>query len=307
MIKKLIGPPLSPGDTIGIAAPAGQIYDISRFESGLKILHDMGFSVKYPRNLWPGNGYLADTDENRTMEFNRLWGEPEVKAILALRGGYGCLRMVKGIDLQHILRNPKLFIGFSDLTVLHNHITTKTGLVTLHGPVLTSLTDCSKDSLERFYHCLTGNWDHNITPEKIEILRGGEETQGILAGGNLSTLVTTLGTIFDCDWKGKIVVLEDTNEPLYRIDRMLTQLFYAGKFQDVKGILLGDFSHASHLDGIDRLRHHEVIWNRMLELTDHQQTVVWGNFPTGHCPNNITLPIGTTTLLDSRKPQLCFL
>ncbi len=307
MIKKLLAPPLNPGDTIGIAAPAGQISDSSRFDSGLKILHDLGFCVKYPRNLWPGTGYLSDTDENRIAEFNRLWGDPEVKAILALRGGYGCLRMVKGIDLKHILHNPKLFIGFSDLTVLHNHINANTGLVTLHGPVLTSLTDCSRDALERFYHCLTGNWDHNIIPEKLEILRGGVEAQGSLTGGNLSTLITVLGTRFDCDWKGKIVVLEDTNEPLYRIDRMLTQLYYAGKFQDVKAILLGDFSHVSHMDGIDRLRHHEVIWNRMLELTEQQQTVVWGNFPTGHCPNNITLPMGTVALLDSNKPQLRFL
>ncbi len=306
MITKLHAPPLKPGDTIGIAAPAGQISDHARFESGLKILHEMGFHVKYPRNLWPGAGYLSDTDTNRTEEFNRLWIDTEVQAILALRGGYGCLRILNEIDLKHIQRNPKLFIGFSDLTLIHQHINSRAGLVTLHGPVLTSLTDCTRQALERFFYCLKGNWNHHIQSKEIEILRGGDDVTGTLTGGNLSTLLTTLGTPFEFDWKGKVVVLEDTNEPLYRIDRMLTQLYYCGKFEGVAAILLGDFSHSHHTDTIDKIRHHESIWRRVLEVTAQQATTVWGNFPSGHCPENITLPMGAQSLVDSRSAQIHF-
>ncbi len=304
--RQLNIPKLKPGATIGIAAPAGQISDHSRFDAGLRILHEMGFQVKYPRNLWTGTSYLSDTDTNRADEFNRLWADPEIDAILALRGGYGCLRMVNGIDCSQILRTPKPFIGFSDLTILHTYLNYTTGLVTLHGPVLTSLIDCTQEALERFVHCLKGSWQHHITSKKIEILRGGANTKGTLTGGNLTSLLTTLGTPFEFDWKKKVVVLEDTNEPLYRIDRMLTQLYYSGKFEGVAAILLGDFSLSHHSDAIDKMRHHESIWARMLELTDRQNTIIWGNVPTGHCPDNLTLPMGARAYVDNAKAKLTF-
>ncbi len=304
--KELIFPSLNTGDTIGIAAPAGRITDHSRFEAGLHILHRMGFEVKYPRDLWPGSGYLSDSDENRGEELNRLFADPEVKAILALRGGYGCLRMLNRIDCKQIRRTPKPFLGFSDITLLHSYLYSQTGLVTFHGPVLTSLVDCTQESLERFYYCLKGSWNRNITPKNLEILRGGDEVSGSLTGGNLSTLMTTLGTPFEFNWHDKIVVLEDTNEPLYRLDRMLTQLYYCGKFEGVRAILLGDFSLPNHVDTLEKLRHHETIWHRVLKLTDNQKTTIWGNFPIGHCPRNLTLPLGAQVRIDNSRAKVSF-
>lgn len=297
--NRIIAAPLQTGDTVGIIAPAGKIAEIERFQEGIKILKEMGFNVKFPRELWPGDGYLSATDIERGKEFNQLWRDPEVKALLSLRGGFGCLRMLGEVDLKTVKNNPKYFIGFSDITILHTFLTSQADIITLHGPVLTSLVDCTKDALERFHLCLRGKWNHGIAGHGMEILRGKKnKVYGSLTGGNLSSLVTLLGTPFDQSWTGKIVVLEDINEPLYRIDRMLTQLSYAGRLTEASAILIGDFSHQTLIDPIDKLRHHECIWKRILELTHKEQTAVWANFPSGHFSNNMTLPMGAETELD---------
>ncbi len=306
MNKLLLAKPLAPGDTIGIVAPAGQIADKNRFESGIKILAEMGFSAKFPRNQWPGDGYFSDTDTNRALEFNTLWKDPEVKAIIAARGGYGSMRMAKDINLDLIQSNPKLFIGFSDVTLLHSYINNRAEIITLHGPVVTSLTDCTQGALKSLYNCLRGKWNRQIFTQNIEVLRMGSPVKGTLIGGNLTTLVSTLGTAFDYDWQGKILLLEDTNEPLYRIDRMLTQLYFAGKFDQICAIVLGDFSSSHHDDAISKLRHHEFIWKRVLELTQHSSPPVLGNVPFGHYPGNYTFPMGAIGELHSHKPELSF-
>ena len=307
MVDPRIPPPLKPGDTIGIVAPSGQLLDRQRFESGVKVLQDIGFKVRFPQSLWPGSGYLADSDANRAEEFNRNWADPEISAVMAVRGGYGCLRILDRIDMGLIRQIPKLFIGFSDITVLHAFLERETGLISLHGPVLTSLAGSGKPARERFHHCLLGNWHNSITWKTMEILRGGRARQGILTGGNLSSIVSLLGTPFAPLWKDKIVFLEDTNEPLYRIDRMLTQLFYAGCLKDIAGLILGDFSISNNQEPLEKLRHHETIWQRTLELTDQIDVPVWGGFPAGHCSDNLTLPIGARAVMDSDTGTLRFI
>jgi muramoyltetrapeptide carboxypeptidase len=306
MVDILIPPPLLPGDTIGIVAPSGQIQDRQRFVSGLQVLQKMGFQVRFPQSLWPGTGYLADTDAKRADEFNRMWADPEVRALMAVRGGYGCLRILDKIEPHQVRQTPKLFIGFSDITILHSFLQKKAGLVTLHGPVLTSLAGSSKQALERFHHCLLGNWRNEITWKKMEILRGGKQRQGILAGGNLSSIISLLGTPFAPRWKERIVFLEDTHEPLYRIDRMLTQLSYAGRFKDIAGLILGDFSIFDDQDPLQNIRHHETVWQRTLELTAQADIPVWGGFPAGHGKDNLTLPLGSQAVMDSDTGSLRF-
>lgn len=299
--------PLKPGDIIGIIAPAGQIRDRQGFDSGIRLLAEMGFEPRFPRELWPGTGYLADSDANRAEEFNRMWADPEVSALLALRGGYGCLRMAAMIDLQQVRSQPKLLIGFSDITVLHNYLCRQTGLISLHGPVLSSLATSSRDAIERFVQCLRGNWRTPLQIKGVEVLRGDEETQGRLMGGNLSSLLTLLATPFEPDLAGSLLFLEDVGEPLYRIDRMLTQLWLAGKLHHLSGIILGDFSLGPDMEPLEKIRHHEAIWNRVLQLTADTQIPVWGGFPIGHGPANMTLPHGAKTIMDSRNGRLCFL
>jgi len=298
--------PLKKNDTIAIIAPAGQLKEFPPFTKGVKILEEMGFQVKFPRDLWPGVDYLSDNDKNRGLEFNKCISDPEVKGLIMMRGGYGCLRMIDQIDLKLVTLNPKMIVGFSDITILQNFLYERTGLISLHGPVVTSLHDATVSSLEKLYHGLIGNWRTPVAPRNIEVLLAGPSSSGPLIGGNLTSLVTLLGTPFDFSWDGKIVFLEDIDEPLYRIDRMLTQLFLAGKLKNIIGLILGDFSITSFQDDIEKIRYKEHVWTRILEICRDANFPIWANFPHGHCRQNITLPLGATAIMDWKKTSLIF-
>ncbi|MEE4137634.1 MAG: LD-carboxypeptidase [Desulforhopalus sp.] len=299
-------PPIRPGDTIGIIAPAGQLQEPRLFARGVSILQEMGFAVRFPRELWSGCSYLADSDENRSREFNQLVSDPEVKVLLALRGGYGCLRMLGGIDIALFARQPKMVVGFSDITVLQNYLYGQTGVISLHGPVLTSLAGATQVALERFYRALTGGWWERIASSKIEILQDAPNVHAPLVGGNLASLLTLLGTPYECSWRGKIVFLEDTNEAPYRLDRMLTQLWLAGKFDGIRGLILGDFSSGTGTANTDDQRCRETVWQRILEIAGDRSMPIWGNFPSGHCPGNLTLPLGAVAEMAQGTPSLSF-
>ena len=302
----LVPEPLKQGDVLGVIAPAGQIYDRERFENGIRLLREMGFAPRFPRSMWPGGGYLSDRDDCRADEFLRMVDDPEVKGIIAARGGYGCLRMLRHADLEHFGKHPKVFIGFSDITILLNRIALQANVVTFHGPVVTSLATSGKESQERFYHALTGDWRRAIAPAGLEILRAAESAEGPLIGGNLSTLTTLLGTGYDFSYDHSILFLEDVNEPLYKIDRMLTQLALAGKFERLNGVVMGEFTFDSDFNRIELQRYRESIWTRVLELTAANNAAVWANFPVGHAANNLTLPVGTTAVMDCKKGSLRF-
>lgn len=306
MPASLLPTPLRKGDTLGIIAPAGQLYDKDRFTAGVRILREMGFQVSFPRNFWPGTAYLADGDRERTREFNDLLRDSEIKGLIALRGGYGCLRILDKIDLSLVADNAKILVGFSDITILQNYLYEKTGLVSLHGPVVTSLASMTRESLSSLFSCLTGHWSHALGPARLEILQKGSKGKGILVGGNLASLITLLGTRFDCSWDDRIVFLEDTNEPLYKIDRMLTQLKLAGKLDNIAGLLLGDFSSSETVDELEKLRYREAIWSRVLELFSGNGFPIWGNFPSGHCPHNHTFPLGVMALMNNDTGRLTF-
>lgn len=306
MSKIIIPPSLGNGDIIGIAAPAGRVVEPERFEKGIHILREMGFEPLFPRELWPGLGYLADTDANRANELMHMVTSSEVKAIMAARGGYGCLRTLPLLDFTEFRKNPKPVIGFSDLTILLTRIVAQASLVCFHGPVVTSLTDCTSNALERFYYSLTGNFRKAIQVNKGEIIRGGDVARGTLVGGNLSSLMTMIGTPYDPDWNEAILFIEDVNEPLYKVDRMLTQLALSGKLERISGLLIGDFGMNEEFDAISKLRYTEAIWNRILELTGSASFPVWGNCPIGHFSNNLTLPVGLPATMDSDSFTLHF-
>ncbi len=306
MKAPLYPPALQKGDTIGIIAPAGQLQDKGRFTQGVAILQNMGFRVKYPTTLWPGPEYLADSDDNRGAEFNRMVTDEEVNGLISLRGGYGCLRMLDKIDLSLVARNPKILVGFSDITILQNFLYVQTGLVSLHGPVVTSLVGATEDTLASLYDCLTNITSHNLVCEQIEVLRYGASVAAPLIGGNLASLVTLLGTPYDFPWDNKIVFLEDINEPAYKIDRMLTQLHLAGKLENIAGLILGDFSTSTSLDETEKLRYRNAIWDRVLELCPVRAMPIWGNFPSGHCACNLSFPLGLVAEMDSGQASLFF-
>jgi len=291
--QRILPPFLGKGDTIGIIAPAGQIANRDAFWQGIRILQEMGFAVKFPRDLWPGDGYLADCDKNRVKELHELFCDPETKVLLSARGGYGCLRLLAHLDLDLVRQNPKLIIGFSDITILQSFLWQRLGLVSIHGPVLTSLPTLSAGALERFFLTLTGKYDIPVKPGDLEVIKSGRDVSGLLAGGNLASLVSLLGTEFDFSWENHVVLLEDINEPLYKIDRMLTQLHHAGKLKNLAALLLGDFSLADNSgNATGRYRHLEQIWQRVLDLCCNESYPIWTNVPYGHFSGNFAVPLG---------------
>ena len=298
-------PPLAPGDTIAIVAPAGNIHDRLRYMNGCSLLRDMGFQILEQQKEWPGKSFLADDDESRVKEFMAVWCRPDVKAVFALRGGYGSLRIAAQLDLDVIGKHPKFLIGFSDITILLNHIACHANLLCLHGPVVSSLAVCERNSIDRLYHCITGDWHRQLT-EKVEVIRAAPDASGTLMGGNLSSLVTLLGTGLDLDYQDSILLLEDVNEPLYRLDRLLTQFHLAGKFTGVKGLILGDFCSCDDLDRHEQQRTEEFVWKRVSELAADQRVPIWGRFPVGHNRQNIAMPIGAHCTMDSARAALSF-
>jgi len=301
----ILPPPLNKGDIIGLVAPAGPIVHEDQLRQGIRLLRELGFEVKFRRDNWRGRGYLAADDAARAREFNELWADPEVKGLLAVRGGYGCLRMVDGVDMDLVRRVPKIFIGFSDISMLLTAIHRQTGLATFHGPMVTTLPRSDRPSVQAFVQLLTGRPVETIPAEraeagKIEVLLSGS-ARGRLAAGNLATLVHLLDTPYELSWRGRILVLEEVNEAPYRIDRMLTHLHRAGRLQQLAGLILGTF--AGYDDPVN-MATCEDCWQRILELLGQANIPVWGNFPSGHTARNHILPLGIEAEMDSATRTL---
>jgi len=294
--KTILAAPLKKGDTIGIIAPAGPVRNEGDFAAGLKILADLGFKTRYRSDILRHNDFLAGTDQQRLAELHELWRDPEIKGILAVRGGYGCLRLLPDLDFDLIRQQPKMLIGFSDLTVLLSTIQQKTGLITFHGPMLTTLAKSDRDSQEAFFNLLTGKPRSELKIKELEILKGGQAS-GRLLPGNLTSLVHLLGTPWEPNWQDAILVLEDIGEAPYRIDRLLTHLWAAGRLEQIAGLILGDF---------DQCGEREAIWQRVLDLLAHRPIPIWANFPCGHGSRNQILPVGAEVQLDSSAGRLVF-
>ena len=297
-------PPLVPGDTIAVFAPAGAYRDEESFAAGIRILREMGFRVKWPRDMWPGDGHFAATDRERADELHRLMADGETCALIALRGGYGSQRLLPLLDFNALRQYPKYLIGFSDITVLLNQLVDRCSLICLHGPTLCSLVETEAEALKSLYASLTGHGLTTIRPRHLEVLCDGTAS-GIVKGGNLSNLVCLLGTPYDISWDGAIILLEDINEPPHSIDRMLTQLALAGKFDQVAGLLLGDFTQGKERGAEDAaIRYTEMVWQRVKVLVGKHGIPVWGGLGFGHCPNNYPFFLGTAMTMDSDQKRL---
>jgi muramoyltetrapeptide carboxypeptidase len=270
---------------------------VRRLQAGIKLITDMGFAVKVRGPAEPRDGYLADSDARRADHLHALWSDEEVKAVLAIRGGFGCLRLLDRLDWDLFRRNPKFLAGFSDVTVLLNSLQQQAGLVSLHGPVATSLAGSDEQSIAAFFSLLTGDFSEPIKPKGMEILRSEGTGRGRLIGGNLTSLVHLLGTPWDRSWEGCILLLEDTNESMYRLDRMLTQLSLGGRLERLGGLLLGAFDPGGE-DRQASIRLQEEVWARVMELVGPGYPV-WANFPIGHRERNLALPIGMEAVMES--------
>ncbi|WP_028315550.1 S66 peptidase family protein [Desulfatibacillum aliphaticivorans] len=286
--------PLEPGDVVGVAAPAS-CFDADLFEKGLEALRGCGFEVRVPKPAYLRQGYLAGSDQERARAFMELWEDPEVKAVLCARGGYGVLRILPLLDFDRLARTSKVFVGYSDITGLMQALMERCGLPVFHGPVITGLgrNPAHAKSLARR---LSGEWPSEWGLEDPYIITPGSAA-GLLAGGNLATLCHLAGTPFQPDFAGKIVFLEDVGEAPYRIDRMLTHLRLCGMLNGMSGILLGSFYNCGEDGEIRR-----VLADRLGGLG----VPVLGGFPAGHGPENKTFPMGTPVKLDADQASLTF-
>lgn len=292
----IICPPrLKPGDTLGIAAPAGP-FDVGIFNLGMQVLKEMGFGIKVPEDIFKRNGFLAGADRERAAVINRLFTDPAVQGIVCARGGYGSTRLEPFLDWEVIRANPKVFIGFSDITVLHHLIGARCRLVTFHGPMGTTFGQASPDSLRAFREALTLPEPVVIHADPAGVIRAGEG-DGPVTGGNLAMICSLLGTPLQPDFTDRILFLEEVNEAPYRIDRMLWQMKLAGCFQDVSGICFGDFVDC----GAD-----EALTAVIMSHFEGSSFPVLAGFPIGHGRINHTLPIGLGARLTTDPPQLHF-
>ncbi len=299
-----VPPKLKPGDTIGLISPAGPIKEAKQFQKGLEILENMGFQIRHSQLPQANENYLAAGDANRAKEFYDMWSDSQVQALMTTRGGYGCLRMIGLLDMKLLQAFPKLLLGFSDVTVLLNGILQQSGVVSLHGPVVCSLAKLDPLSLDLLRKALLGEMSTYNFANRIEVLRSGN-SQGILRGGNLTTLVHMLGTPWELPVDNTILFLEDTGEALYKIDRMLTQLSLCGKLEKLSGLILGGFDSGKKIN-FTRPDLQEKVWQRVLELTRGMRFPIWGNFPVGHRAENIPMPIGMTANMNSDSSTLLF-
>ena len=276
------------GDTIGILALAGDC-DKAKVELAKKNIESLGYKVKLSKNIYSMDRYLAGSDSEKLDALYSFFKDPDIKLILNARGGYGSIRLINKIDYEIIKSSPKAFCGFSDISALLLMFYKKLGLITYHGPMAcsdfageNSSIACNENTLVNFLKAVNG--------EKLEfngskVYKPGS-AKGVLWGGNISTVVSLCGQDFIPD-EDFIFFTEDLNEPVYKIDKMFSQLFNIKKFaNNCKGVVLGDFLNVDNLEWLDAL------------FMNFEVPTVAG-FKITHQAEKITLPIGAHTVLNN--------
>lgn len=304
--SKLIKPTaLKQGDTVALVSPASPI-NPDKFQNAITNLENMGLKPKYTNAVFSKSGYLAGSDDERLADFHNMIADPEVKAIWCLRGGYGCTRILHKLDYALIQKNPKIIIGYSDITALLLAIFQQTGLVGFHGPVAISEV-FSPFTGSQVAAILFGNTTiPHIIPyqtQSLEKFVAGQEPyvinagkcSGELTGGNLSLLVCLPNTKYAPSYKNKIVFIEDVGEKPYRIDRMLTFLIESTDLRNASGIVLGVFHDCEASDPETSMTLRQVLTDRLGPLN----IPCFYGFTFGHVVDMSTFPIGIKANMDT--------
>lgn len=308
--KKLIRPKrLSQGDTIGLVAP-GFAVSKEKMERMTQFLEKAGFKV-YQSGRIDQHGYFSNTDQERANDLNEMFSNKEVDAILCARGGYGCTRILELLDYHAIEENPKIILGFSDVTALLHAIHQKTGLIGFHGPVGTTIENeyaqqCISALLMDAHSktlinpvALEGTKYEQESVYKRYIISAGQAS-GNIVGGSLTLMCTLIGTPYEIDFTNTIVCIEDVEEKPYRVDRMLTQLLQTKSFKKASGIIFGVCAGCDSEKNEGNFTLEEVIHNRIAPL---KIPSMYG-FSFGHVPHNCTLPIGARANMNTETFNL---
>lgn len=304
---------LKPGDTIGIIAP-GSFISEKELNTCSTNIKKLGFNVYFSGKVLSKYGYLGGTDRERADDVNEMFSNNDVDGIICARGGYGCSRILPLIDYDLIKKNPKVISGYSDITSLLYGIFSQTGLVCFHGPVgVSSFNDFTVDAFSRVVMNpgIAGEFFSKPESEKKENYRiytiVSGKGKGKLVGGNLSVVLSMMGTPYDIDTNGKIIFLEEVGEEPYRIDRMLTQLLQAGKLDKAAGIIMGVFIDCEpekrNTSITNSFSLKEVLFEKLSVL---KVPVIYG-MSFGHVKNKFTLPLGIEAELNTDMQSLTLL
>lgn len=292
---------LKKGDLIGIICPASPVYDPSRIERGVRYLEGLGYRATVGRNAMQRQGYLAGTDDERVQDIHAMFKNKRVRGIFCARGGYGTPRLLSRIDYRLIARNPKILVGYSDITALALAIWKKCRLVTYHGPMLAvdlaaDVNPFAEESLWRTLTSPARGATLALADESPARVQHPGTTTGRLLGGNLSLFVSLLGTPFMPEIRRGILFLEETGEEPYRVDRMLTHLGNAGVLSRSSGVVVGRFTDCLPRDPSSPSFSIDSIIAGTAEKTGKPFMT---GFPIGHEKRMVTVPVGIRARLDA--------
>lgn len=297
------------GDVIGVIAPASAPASQEKIDKGAEYLERLGYRVKLGKNVRAIRGFLAGSDQQRAADINEMFGDKHVKAIIAVRGGYGTPRLLPLIDYSLVKRNPKIFVGYSDLTALQLAMFTRAGLISFSGPMVgvEMFNGIDPFTEENFWSLLTSTKKqgliNNPDGQPLEPVHKGIAS-GALLGGNLSLITSIAGSPYLPSFKNSILYIEEIEEECYRFDRMMNQLKLAGIFKSTKGILIGQLTDVKPSDTSKPfLTADEVLDDYLSPL---KKPILKG-LVYGHVARKLTMPVGIRAKIDASIGSLEFL
>ena len=294
MKTSLFGPiePLAPGARVALVAPSGILPDAAHIERAAENARSFGWIPVTGANVSRLHGYLAGTDDERLADLNLALRDETIDAIWCIRGGYGAMRLLPKIDYAALAARPRPLIGFSDITALHAAIYRECGLVSFHGPTARGLM--SGFSRESFARALIDHVDSCGHAPDARVIRPGK-VRGRLAGGNLALVTSLMGTPWSVDFDGAILVVEDIDEAVYRVDRMMRQLLLAGALSKCAAIVAGDFRPPSG----ESAEQNRALDDVLFEIAEEAGIPCLAGAPFGHIDDQWTLPLGAEAVLDT--------
>jgi muramoyltetrapeptide carboxypeptidase len=299
-------PRLKPGDCVGLIQPASNIFESVTVQIAVEIVEALGLKAKVAPHVSDRYGYLAGSDKDRAADVNAMFADPSVHAIMAVRGGWGCARLLPHLDYGLIAKHPKILAGYSDLTALLLPVFARTGLVTFHAPMGVSTWNTFKvDLLKRVLFDGEAVTFENVKEVKDTLVQVENRirtitpgvARGRLLGGNLSVLAGIVGSGYLPDWSGAILFIEEVEEAIYRVDRMLTQLKLAGILDKLNGVVVGNCTKCEPGDGFGSLSLEEVFDDHLKPL----KVPAWSGAMIGHIERQFTLPEGLAVEIDATR------
>lgn len=299
MVTKLIvAPYLKEGDTVGILCTA-RFIDESELLSSVNLLKRWGLKIKLGNTIGKRLNQMGGTDQEKVADFQEMIADSSIKCIWCARGGYGSVRIIDNIDFKPLLTNPKWIVGFSDVTVLHSHLNKQYKLASLHAMLCSTLSMSNEESVESLRAALFGDkLRYECAPHALNITG---QAKGVLCGGNLSILYSLLSSESDIDTNGKILFLEDVDEYLYHVDRMMMALKRSGKLGKLAGLIVGSMSE---------MKDNEVPFGKSANeiISEHTRQFSYPiccDFPAGHLAENYSLILGANVELSVLESKVC--